>query len=504
MDIMSDNKIKKIVIAGGGTAGWMTAAALSKVLGCTNYDVHLVESEEIGTIGVGEATIPHIQKFNQILEIDENEFMKKTQATFKLGIEFINWKNIGQSYIHPFGSYGEDINAFPFHQYWLKLKGSGLASSLEKYSVATMAARHKKFTRPLNINGSPLSDFGYAFQFDAGRYAQFLRGYAEARGVVRTEGKISSVELCENSGYIKSLSLVGGAVIEGDFFIDCTGIRALLIEGALKTGFEDWSHWLPCNSAVAAPCEKIEEPIPYTRAIAHTAGWQWRIPLQHRTGNGHVYSSQYMSDDEATGILLKNLDGTVIADPRVIRFKTGRRLKFWNKNCVAIGLSSGFLEPLESTSIHLIQTAISKLINLFPSRRFMEDGAELYNKNTIFEYERIRDFLILHYKATERTDSDFWNYCRSMEIPEYLREKIKLYVSTGRIYRENEELFSTPSWLAVFEGQGIQAEEYHPAVDSMPLAELAERFKAYEQVINKCIDFMPTHTRYIADNCKAE
>ena len=501
---MNDNKIKKIVIAGGGTAGWMTAAAFSKVLGCTNYAIHLVESEEIGTIGVGEATIPHIQKFNQILDIDENEFMKKTQATFKLGIEFINWKKLGHSYIHPFGAYGEDINAFPFHQYWLKMKSCGLASSLEKYSIATMAARHNKFTRPLNINGSPLSDFGYAFQFDAGRYAQFLRSYSESRGVIRTEGKIASVDLCDSNGYIKSLTLTDGQVIDGDFFIDCTGMRGILIEGALKTGFEDWSHWLPCNSAVAVPCEKIEEPIPYTRATAHTAGWQWRIPLQHRTGNGHVFSSQYMSDDEATGILLKNLDGAVIADPRVIRFKTGRRTKFWNKNCVAIGLSSGFLEPLESTSIHLIQTAISKLINLFPSKSFMEDGAELYNKNTIFEYERIRDFLILHYKATERTDSDFWNYCRDMDVPEYLREKIKLYESTGRIYRENEELFSIPSWLAVFEGQGIIAEDYHPAIDSMPLAELTEKFKSYESVINKCINFMPDHAQYVADNCKAE
>jgi tryptophan halogenase len=384
------------------------------------------------------------------------------------------------------------------------MKSCGVASSLEKYSIATMAARNNKFTRPLKINGSPLSDFGYAFQFDAGRYAQFLRHYAESRGVVRTEGKIASVDLCENSGDIKSLTLVGGKVLSGDLFIDCTGMRGLLIQDALKTGYEDWSHWLPCNSAVAAPCEKVEEPIPYTRSTAHSAGWQWRIPLQHRTGNGHVYSNQYMSDDEATSVLLKNLDGAVIAEPRVIRFQTGRRTKFWNKNCVAIGLSSGFLEPLESTSIHLIQTAISKLINLFPSRRFMQDGAELYNKTTIFEYERIRDFLILHYKATERTDSDFWNYCRGMEIPEYLREKIKLYKSSGRIYRENEELFSIPSWLAVFDGQGIVAEDYHPAIDSMSMDELKEKFRNYEMILNKCVAYMPYHTEYIAENCKAE
>lgn len=500
---MNENRIKKIVIAGGGTAGWMTAAAFAKVLGVEHYAIHLVESEEIGAIGVGEATIPHIQKFNQILEIDENDFMRKTQATFKLGIEFVNWKQIGHSYIHPFGAYGEDINAFPFHQYWLKLKSCGHASSLESYSIATMAARNNKFTRPLNINGSPLSDFGYAFQFDAGRYAQFLRQYSESRGVIRTEGKIASVELCEDTGNIKHLMLDSGLVMDGDLFVDCTGMRGLLIEGALKTGYEDWSNWLPCNSAVAVPCEKVEEPIPYTRATARAAGWQWRIPLQHRTGNGHVFSNHYMSDDEATSILLNNLDGAIIADPKVIRFKTGRRRKFWNKNCVAIGLSSGFLEPLESTSIHLIQTAISKLINLFPSSRFMADGAELYNKNTIFEYERIRDFLILHYKATERTDSDFWNYCRTMEIPEYLRDKIKLYSSTGRIYRENEELFSIPSWLAVFEGQGIVAEDYHPAIDAMPLEDLSKKLKDYEMTVKKCVQYMPIHAQYINDNCKA-
>ena len=354
--------------------------------------------------------------------------------------------------------------------------------------------------RPIALPGSPLATFGYAYHFDAGLYAKFLRGFAEGLGVVRSEGKIARVNL-HDDGFIASLSLESGQQIDGDLFIDCSGIRALLIEGALDSGFEDWSHWLPCNSAVAVPCEKIEEPIPYTRATAHTAGWQWRIPLQHRTGNGHVFANQYMSDDEATSILLNNIDGAAIADPKVIRFKTGRRKEFWKKNCIAIGLSSGFLEPLESTSIHLIQTAISKLINLFPTKDFMEYGAELYNKNTIFEYERIRDFLILHYKATERIDSAFWNYCRGMEVPEYLREKIKLYQSSRRIYRENEELFGVTSWLAVFEGQGVVAGAYHPVIDSMPLDELQERFRHFESVIKKCVDFMPTHTQYLAENC---
>jgi len=494
--------IQKIVIAGGGTAGWMTAAALAKTFGA-QCEIQLVESADIGTVGVGEATIPHIQLFNEMLGVDENEFMRKTRATFKLGIEFVNWKHIGESYLHPFGVYGDDIAAVPFHHYWLKLNGLGLAPALEEFSLTTQAAYSNKFMRPIAIQDSPLSKLNYAFQFDAGLYAAFLRGYAEQRGVKPIEGKIAQVHLREGDGFIQSLQLESGENIDGDLFIDCTGFRGLLIEQALQTGYEDWSHWLPCDRALAVPCASVDELTPYTRATAHKAGWQWRIPLQHRTGNGHVYSSRFMSDDEACAILLANLDGEPLAEPKPLRFLTGKRKKMWNKNCVAIGLASGFMEPLESTSIHLIQTAIARLISLFPTRRFHQDEINLYNQRADYEYERIRDFLILHYKATDRTDSAFWNHCREMEIPQYLQEKMSLYQSSGRIYRESDELFSVPSWLAVFEGQGIRARRYHPLVDTVDIDELQMRFADYQKVLRKCASLMPAHGDYIQQHCKS-
>lgn len=494
--------LQNIVIAGGGTAGWMTAAALANTMGghCT---ITLVESAEIGTVGVGEATIPHIQLFNEMLGVDENEFMRKTQATFKLGIEFVNWKQVGESYLHPFGVYGDDINAVPFHHYWLKLSNAGLAPALEAFSLTTLAAYSNKFMRPIAIQDSPLSKLNYAFQFDAGLYAAFLRDYSDARGVKRIEGKIAQVHL-RDDGFIESLQLETGETIDGDLFIDCTGFRGLLIEQALHTGYEDWSHWLPCDRALAVPSGNTGELTPYTRATAHTAGWQWRIPLQHRTGNGHVYASRFMSDDEACAILLNNLDGEALAEPKPLRFVTGKRKKMWNKNCVAIGLASGFMEPLESTSIHLIQTAIARLISLFPTRAFHQAEIDLYNQRTDYEYERIRDFLILHYKATERSDSAFWNHCKAMEVPEYLKEKIALYQNSGRIYRESDELFSVPSWLAVFEGQGIRACGYHPLVDTFSVEELQSRFADYRKILRKCASLMPMHSDYIQRNCTAD
>lgn len=494
--------IQHIVIAGGGTAGWMTAAALANALGKT-CTIQLVESAEIGTVGVGEATIPHIHRFNEMLGVDENEFMRKTRATFKLGIEFVDWKQKGQRYMHPFGSYGDDIAAIPFHHHWLKLFRAGLAPKLEEFSLTTRAAYANKFMRPLDIPDSPLSTFSYAFQFDAGLYAAFLRDYAETRDVKRIEGKIAQVKLRTHDGFIESLLLENGELMEGDLFIDCTGFRGLLIEQALHTGYEDWSSWLPCDRAIAVPCANTETLTPYTRATAHTAGWQWRIPLQHRTGNGHVYSSQFMSDDEACAILLKNLDNEPLADPKPLRFTAGKRKKMWVNNCVAIGLASGFMEPLESTSIHLIQTAITRLISLFPSRAFHQREIDFYNEHCAYEYERIRDFLILHYKATERADSPFWNHCREMEIPQYLRDKITLFQNSGRIYRENDELFSVTSWLAVFEGQGIKANAYHPLADKMSVEELQARLADYQKVLRKCTSLMPTHGDYIQQNCRS-
>ncbi|MFC3092921.1 tryptophan 7-halogenase [Alteromonas sediminis] len=502
---MTDEQVREIVIVGGGTAGWMTAAALAKSFYKKGRRIRLVESDEIGTVGVGEATIPAIRTFNEVLGIDENAFVRATKGTFKLGIEFVNWGNIGEKYIHPFGVYGSPMaDNIPFHHYWLKLRDAGYDRPLSSFSLAIAAAKRGRFSRPQNIPNSPLAQMAYAFQFDAGLYAKFLREFAEKREVQRIEGKVDSVALSQTDGSIESVTLASGQVIHGDLFIDCTGFRGLLIEEALQTGYEDWSHWLPCDRAVAVPCESNGPPIPYTRATAHTAGWQWRIPLQHRTGNGHVYCSKYMTDNEATNILLKNLDGKPIADPKPLRFKTGRRKAFWHKNCVAIGLSSGFLEPLESTSIHLIQTGITKLLSLFPDKRFSQSLVERYNKITAWEYERVRDFLILHYKVNQRTDSDFWIQCRNMPIPDELQNKLDLYITGGHIFRDNEELFGIPSWLAVMEGQNAHATGHHPLAESREAERLHQHLTKMQQVIAHCAESLPTHADFISRHCASE
>lgn len=500
---MSLTSVQKIVIVGGGTAGWMTAAALSKILGGA-YDIRLIESEEIGTIGVGEATIPHVAAFNNALGIDENEFIRATQGTFKLGIEFVNWGALGDKYIHGFGRMGAANEGLPFHHFWLRMRNAGHAKPLEAYSINTAAPREGKFLRPRpDMAGSPLADIAHAFHFDAGLYAQFLRKFAENLGVLRKEGKVAQVQQREPDGAIESLLMEDGERVAGDFFIDCSGMRGLLIAQTLKCGYEDWSHWLPCDRAVAVPCESHGPLLPMTRSTAHTAGWQWRIPLQHRTGNGHVYSSAYMAEDEATAILMQNLDGAPRAAPRHIRFLAGHRKQFWNRNCVAVGLSSGFLEPLESTSIHLIQTAISRLVNFFPHTGF--DAADIaeYNLQTQLEYERIRDFLVLHYKLTARDDSPFWNYCRNMPIPASLQRKMNLFSSNGRIYPDKEELFTEMSWLQVMVGQGLIPRGYHPLADLRSEAEVAVYLKNVESVIGKCVAAMPLQKDFIAQQCAA-
>ncbi len=412
---MEQKKLKDIVIVGGGTAGWMTAAGLAKGLK-GKYNITLVESDLLGTIGVGEATIPQIRQFNQILGIDEAEFIRATQGTFKLGIEFVNWGRIGDRYIHGFGVIGQQTWTVDFYQYWLKQHMAGKAEGLDHYSINTAACLQNKFLpTKTDMPNSPLGQIVHAYQFDAGLYAKFLRKYSEAAGVVRIEGKIEEVVVREGDGHIEAVVLEGGRKIGGELFIDCSGFRALLIEGALKTGYEDWSHWLPCDMAIAVPCASVPELTPYTRATARTAGWQWRIPLQHRIGNGHVFSTKFMSADEATAILVQNLDGAPLAEPRPVKFQTGKRKKAWNKNCVSIGLSGGFIEPLESTTIHLIQEGIAHLLNHFPSAGFEQADINQYNRLMNDEYVWARDFVILHFKATERTDSPFWNYCRTMK-----------------------------------------------------------------------------------------
>ena len=501
---MTDPRIRKIVIVGGGTAGWMAAAAFSKVLGA-GYDIRLIESEEIGTVGVGEATVPHLKLFNNLLEIDEIEFVKQVQGTFKLGIQFNDWGRLGDSYIHGFGSIGHDVSLLPFHQFWIKARQRGFAADIGDYSLNTLAAPRGKFMAsatdvPAN---SPLANIAYAYHFDAGLYARYLRGYAEQRGVRRTEGKIRQTTLRATDGFVESVTLESGECVAGELFVDCSGFRGLLIEQALHTGYDDFTHWLPCDRALAVPCESVGPPTPYTRSTARAAGWQWRIPLQNRTGNGYVYASTHLSDDEAAATLLQNLDGPALAEPRLLRFTTGMRRKVWNKNVVALGLASGFLEPLESTSIYMIQSGIARLLNLFPQADFSAVVSERYNAQAVFEYERIRDFLILHYHATARDDSAFWRQCRAMSIPPQLRDNIALFRDSGRFFRDAEEMFATVSWVQVMLGQGIAPRGYHPLVDQMPEHDLRRFIDGVGKVVASCVDSMPMHQVFIDRYCVA-
>ena len=499
---MQTQHIKRIVIAGGGTAGWMAAAALAKLLGAA-WDITLIESEEIGIVGVGEATIPLINVFNSALELDENTFMRETSATFKLGIEFVNWGRIGDSYIHGFGPLGPDIGLTKFHHYWLSQHAQGLAQDLEAYSINILAARRNKFMRAQrDMGNSPLAEIAHAYHFDAGLYAAFLRRYAENLGVTRIEGKIAAATQRAGDGFVDAVVMEGGRRIEGDLFIDCSGFRGLLIEQTLHTGYEDWSHWLPANRAWAVPCENHHTLTPYTRATARAAGWQWRIPLQHRMGNGHVFCNDFISEQDAADVLVANLDAPRLAEPRLLKFVTGKRKQLWNKNVVAVGLASGFMEPLESTSIHLIQNTIARLTTFFPFSRF--DAADIaeFNRQSDFEFERIRDFIILHYKATERTDTDFWNQVRTMPIPDTLAHKIDLFSSNGRVFRDNAELFSEISWVEVFLGQHIVPSGYHPLVDTLSKAKVQEFLGGVKATIARCVDAMPTHEQFVAEQCR--
>ena len=498
-----DKPVKDILIVGGGTAGWMSAALLGKVMQ-GKCRIRLIESDEIATIGVGEATIPPIKNYNLALQLDEDEFMRRTQGTFKLGIEFVDWKQRGQRYTHGFGKIGQDLGVSRCYQYWLKMFLAGKAPDLGHFSINTAAPLKAKFMRSVtSMPQSPLADITYAFHFDAHLYARFLRERAESMGVVRTEGRIVQTSLDAQTGFIRGVELASGERIEADLFLDCSGIRALLIEGALKTGYEDWSHWLPCDRAVAVPCESVSPLVPITRSTARESGWQWRIPLQHRIGNGHVYSSAHISDDEAADVLLRNLDGKPLADPRFIRYVPGKRRKLWNRNCVAIGLSSGFLEPLESTSIHLIQSTIIRLLKFFPSCAFREADIDTFNRQADFDYERIRDFIILHYWATEREESPMWNYCRHMSVPETLKAKVDLFRAHGRVFREWDELFTEESWIQVMIGQGIIPQSYDPLIDVRSEAEIESFLGDISKVIGKCVDFMPSHEKFIADHCSA-
>ncbi len=499
---MQDKAVSRVLIVGGGTAGWMAAAALAKFLG-EGLEIALVESDQIGIVGVGEATIPQIKHLNRALGLNEREFVASTQGSFKLGIEFINWRQQGHAYLHNFGNIGLNLNSTHFHHYWLRSRAEGNPLDLWDYCVNTQAARQKRFAPLEKLGSSPLNGVAYAYHFDAALYGQFLRRFAEAQGVTRIEGKIVDVHLDGDQGFIESVELESGEQLTADLFIDCSGFRGLLIEQALKTGYEDWSRWLKCDRAFAVPCANSAPIRPYTQSIAHEAGWQWRIPLQHRTGNGHVFSGQYMDEDRARETLLANLEGEPLAEPRLIRFLTGRRHKFWNKNCVALGLASGFLEPLESTSIHLIQSGISRLVPLFPNGGFAPALADEYNRQMGLEFEKIRDFLILHYHLNERTDSPFWIDCREMDVPDTLQRKMALFRESGRLYHEQEDLFTDSSWLQVMLGQGLTPERYHPVADSMPAQKLEQFLGDIRNIVTSAAGQMPAHEDFVRANCAA-
>ena len=492
----TDYTPRRIVIAGGGTAGWMAACALARTMGKT-IELTLVESDAIGTVGVGESTIPPLVKYNQLIGIDENTFMRETQATFKLGIEFENWKVDGEKYFHSFGATGRDHWSAGFQQFWLHGLTKGHTESFDDYCLELKAAYAGKFAH------LPENRINYAYQLDATRYAAYLRREAEAHGAMRKEGKIARVELDGENGNIAALHLEDGSRIEGDLFVDCTGFRALLIEGALHVGYDDWSHQLPCDRAIAVQTESVRPPIPYTRAIAHDSGWQWRIPLQHRQGNGIVYCSRYLSDDEAEARLLSSVEGETCSKPNRIRFVTGARRKQWHRNCVAVGLSSGFMEPLESTSIHLIQRAVLRIIRMIPFGEIAQADIDEFNDQQLTDMVQIRDFLILHYKATERRDSPFWRQCADMEIPESLAHKIELFRETGRVFRRDEELFAENSWVQVMMGQGIMPKTYHPVATKMSEEELTRFLATIRENVARTVAGLPEHHAYVARYCGA-
>lgn len=492
----TDRRVRRIVILGGGTAGWMTATALAKTFG-RRVAITLLESEEIGTVGVGEATIPTIHWFNELIGLDEAAFLSATKASFKLGIEFVGWGAPGSRYFHPFGVYGIAQPGVAFHHRWLKAAREGAARPLADFSLATRLAADNRFAKPQGDARSILSTLGYAYHFDAGLYAKHLRALSEAGGVVRVEGKLARVDLTEG-GNIARLHTERGEALDGDLFVDCSGFRALLIDGAMGAGFEDWSHWLPCDRAWAVPCARIAETTPYTRATARAAGWQWRIALQHRTGNGYCYSSAFTSDDEARATLLANLDGEALAEPRQIRFKAGRRSEAWRGNVVAIGLASGFLEPLESTSIHLIQSGIAKLLTLFPDRDIDPALPARYNALLAADYDNCKDFIILHYHATVGRDGPLWRHVQHMELPDTLVATAETYRRSGRLMLGSDDLFREASWLAVLNGQGVAAQDYNPLADVLDPAANRAQLDGIAAVIARAAPTLPKHDAAIA------
>ena len=494
---MQNTTIKELVILGGGTAGWMTASLMIKMLGKV-VNITLVESEQIGTVGVGEATIPPILTFNQALGLDEKEFLRETKGSIKLGIQFENWSREGEQYMHAFGSIGKNFPLCDFHNFWVRSHQQGSSDSYWDYSLNYQAAMQNKFAPVATMPNTNLPGIAYAYHFDAGLYAQFLRRQAENRGVTRIEGKVSDVRCNSDTGFVELLQLESGSVVEGDLFIDCSGFAGLLIDKAVCSEYESWSQWLPCDRAMAVPSKSAEPIVPYTRSIAHACGWQWQIPLQHRTGNGMVYSSSHWSDEQAREVLFGNLPGEPLADPRIIPFKTGHRREQWKKNVVSLGLASGFLEPLESTSIHLVQSAATRLIKCFPHRGIHGEEVAEFNRQSRVEMERIRDFIILHYKANQRRDSDFWRQCEEMTVPDSLQEKMDLFRSTGKVFRDYEDLFTEVAWQQVMIGQGILPEDHHVIADALSDAQLDDLMQSLKTLVQGTVKQMPSHEQFLA------
>jgi tryptophan halogenase len=495
---MNDRRIRALAIIGGGTAGWMAAAALSKALAGMGVQLRLIESAHIDPIGVGEATIPPIMDFIRQLGIEEDDVVRDIKATYKLGIGYRHWTRDGHFYFHPFGPAGPGIGSVPFQAYWLKMLLEGKAGRLEEYSIQAAAALRGRFARPVHAPNTPLNKITYALHFDAGRFARYLRGYAEAHGVLRTEGRVRHVSLRSPDGFVDSVTLESGERIGADLFVDCSGFQGLLIEGALGTGYEDWGRWLPCDRAVIVHSERSAPPDPYTLVTARDAGWQWQIPLQHRDGNGYIYSGEFSSDDAAGAKLLDTLGGRALSAPSALRFRPGRRKAAWNKNVVALGLAAGFLEPLEATSIHLIQRGIAMLLRFFPDRDFAAADIERYNRIVEAEFCGVRDFLLLHYSQTERSGA-FWRHCRGMPLTESLREKLELFRSHGRILREDTELFPVLSWLSVMVGQNIIPRRYDPLVDALDSQKIQSRLEALRSSVKDSVEAMPSHWAFIQD-----
>jgi tryptophan halogenase len=488
-----DKPVKDVIVVGGGTAGWMAAAVLAKSFPAERLSVTVIESPEIGTVGVGEATIPPILQLNALLGLEEDEVIRRTQGTYKLGIEFLNWGALGDRYFHPFGITGSDLGGVHFHHHWLRTKEGELAD----YSLPTMAAYAGKFARPSDDPRNVLSRMAYALHFDATLYAALLRELAVGLGARHVEGRITDVRLNGESGFVESVQLADGRTFEADLYIDCSGFRGLLIEGALETGYINWSRWLPMDRAIAVPTATNGPPPPFTRSTAGAAGWRWRIPLQHRVGNGHVYCSQFMDDARAETDLLDNLDSPAAGAPRRLQFTTGRRRLSWNKNVVALGLASGFIEPLESTSIHLVQRGVVTLMSLFPAAGFDQAEIDEYNRLMATETETVRDFVILHYKQTKRDDTPFWRHVRNMEVPESLARRMAVFANLGRLLIDPSELFSKTSWVAVMMGQGLHPRGYDPLADVMPEDEIRSKLQRMRTVIRQGVDVLPSHAEFL-------